>query len=109
MGKFFAITTHPPQDRPRRIKGHVSKVQGRAVKATPHSHFTAQIKSVVKEQLGVEVTRENLILKAFKGQDSLPTDPVRTEHFLSRIPSTYVGVAPAAHESTEDRVCLQEI
>jgi hypothetical protein len=79
-GTFFAITAHPVQDRPRGIKGHVSKVQGRAVKVTPHSQFTAKIKSVVtvgKEELnGAEASRANLILDAFKGQ--IPSSPARS-------------------------------
>ena len=61
------------------IKGHVSKVQGRAVKVTPHSQFTAKIKSVVtvgKDALtGAETSRADLILDTFKGQGPLLSSP----------------------------------
>ena len=66
------------------IKGHVSKVQGRTVKVTPHSQFTAKITSVVtigKEELnGAETSRANLILNTFKGYDNLLSSP-----FIRRI------------------------
>ena len=61
------------------VKGHVSKVQGKAVKVTPRAQVTAQIKSVVtigKEELtGAEATRASLILDAFKGSNSLLSSP----------------------------------
>ncbi|KAF9647978.1 hypothetical protein BDM02DRAFT_3144973, partial [Thelephora ganbajun] len=63
------------------IRGHVSKVQGKAVKVTPQTQFaaTAKIRSVVtigKDQLtGAEASRADLILNAFKGGESLLSSP----------------------------------
>jgi hypothetical protein len=72
------------------IKGHVSKVQGRAVKVTPHAQVNAQIKSVVtigKEDLnGAEATRADLVLGAFKGLDSLLSSPFVRKIFFPNYP-----------------------
>ena len=57
----------------------MKKVQGKAVKLSPHSQFTAKITSVVtigKEDLnGAEASRADLILDTFKGYDSLLSCP----------------------------------
>jgi len=72
------------------IKGHVSTVQGRTVRVTPHAQLTAKIKSVVtvgKEDLtGAEATRAGLILDAFKGSDSIFSSPFVRKVFFPNYP-----------------------
>ena len=72
------------------IRGHVKKVQGRAVKVAPHTQFTAKIKSVVtigKDDLtGAEASRAALILDAFKGYDSILSSPFVRKIFFPDFP-----------------------
>lgn len=72
------------------IKGHVSNVQGRAVKVTPHAQVTTKINSVVTigkgELTGSEVSRADLILDAFKGSDLVLSSPFVRKIFFPSFP-----------------------
>lgn len=68
----------------------MSSVQGRAVKVTPHSQFSARIKSVVTigkdDPTGAEANRANLILETFKGSDCLLSSPFVRKIFFPKFP-----------------------
>jgi len=68
----------------------VKKVQGRAVKITPHTQFTAKIESVVtigKDELtGSEASRAALVLSTFKGLDPLLSSPFVRKIFFPDYP-----------------------
>ena len=74
------------------FKGHVKKVQGKAVQVTPHAQFiaTAKITSVVtigKEELtGAQTSRADLTLDAFKGGDALLSTPFVRKIFFPEYP-----------------------
>lgn len=68
----------------------MKRVQGRAVRVTPHTQFTSKIKSVVtigKEELtGAEASRAGLLLGAFEGSDSLFSSPFVRKLFFPGFP-----------------------